>query len=85
MAEEPKGCARTTGAVVGEKPNAAKSFRGLLNIVAAGEPPEIEEPKFDGSKLPPYDKVQQYFGLAGLAGTVTDDGWYLEGFVLKKP
>jgi hypothetical protein len=69
---------------LGKKPNSAKSFRGLLNNIAAGEPPEIKEPTLDGSKLPPFDQLGQYFGLAGLAGIATDDGWYLEGFVLKK-
>ena len=67
----------------GMKPNSGKSFRGLLNNVVAGEPPEIEVPMLDGSKLPAFDEVQKYFGLAALAGTATDDGWFLDGFILK--
>ena len=38
---------------LGKKPDAAKSFKGLLSNIAAGEPPEIDEPKLDGSLLPP--------------------------------
>ncbi|MCO6042527.1 DUF3352 domain-containing protein [Aeoliella sp. ICT_H6.2] len=68
----------------GRKPLAGKSFKGLLNNIAMGEPPAINEPEFDGSKLPPFEQVQQHFGLAALAGVATDDGWYLEGFILKK-
>lgn len=68
----------------GKKPNSGKSFKGLLTSISMGVPPEVETPDFDGSKLPPFAEVQQYFGLAGLAGVATEDGWYLEGFVLKK-
>ena len=68
----------------GKQPNSGKSFKGLLNNIAAGEPPEMEAPKLDGSKLPAFDEVQQYFGLAALAGVATDDGWFLDGFILKK-
>jgi hypothetical protein len=68
----------------GKKPNGGKSFRGLLNNIATGEPPEIEDPKLDGSKLPAFDEVQRYFGLAALVGIATDDGWFLDGFILKK-
>lgn len=68
----------------GKKPAAGKSFKGLLNNIAMGEPPEVSEPDFDGSKLPAFDVVQHYFGTAGLAGFATEDGWCLDGFVLKK-
>jgi hypothetical protein len=67
----------------GKKPNGAKSFRGLLSNIAAGEPIEVEPPNYDASKLPGFDQIEHYLGLAGLVGTTTDEGWYLEGFILK--
>ena len=37
----------------------------------------------DASKLPDFEKIEHFLGLAGLVGTTTEDGWYLEGFILK--
>ena len=69
----------------GKKPSSAKSFKGLLNNIAAGEPPELEELTFDGSKLPDFALIRKYLGIAELVGITTDGGWYLEGVVEKQP
>jgi len=44
-----------------------------------------EEPNdpLDAKKLPPLEKVQQYFRPAGSFVRTTDDGWQLDGFLLK--
>lgn len=44
-----------------------------------------EEPNdpLDAKKLPSLDKVQQYFRPAGSFVRTTDDGWQLDGFLLK--
>lgn len=65
-------------------PDGGRTYQGLISSIALGELPEVEIPQLDGSKLPDFEMVEQYFGLAGLVGISTDEGWYLEGFLLKK-
>jgi hypothetical protein len=40
--------------------------------------------RFDGRKLPPFEKVGPYLGPVGLQATVRPDGWDVVGFVLPK-
>jgi len=67
----------------GKSPSSSKTYGGLLQNIVAGESPPVEKPKIDGSKLPAFDAVRQYFGLAGITGRTTSTGWFLHGFILK--
>ncbi|MCE5266541.1 MAG: hypothetical protein LLG00_01465 [Planctomycetaceae bacterium] len=44
----------------------------------------IKPAKFDGSRLPEYEKVRPYLGPAGLRITRELQGWFAEGFTLTK-
>ncbi len=39
---------------------------------------------FDGSKLPEFDLVRNYFGPSGIYGASRDDGYFFKGFLLEK-
>ncbi len=38
----------------------------------------------DASKLPPFESIKKYIGLAGVSATTDIDGWRILGVVLKK-
>ncbi|MBR5626073.1 MAG: hypothetical protein IKW74_00455, partial [Thermoguttaceae bacterium] len=38
----------------------------------------------DGSKLPPFEKIQDKIGIGGFYGWVEQDGWYYQGFSVRK-
>lgn len=44
----------------------------------------IRQQSIDGSKLPEFDKVKQYFGPAGLFGASEENGYFFKGFLLEK-
>jgi hypothetical protein len=56
----------------------------LNNFLDDGKPGTVRQRQLDGSKLPDFSEVKQYFGLAGSFITSQDDGWLLTGFTLDK-
>ena len=38
----------------------------------------------DTSKMPEFDKMRHYFGTAGMFGVAEENGWYTQGFQLRK-
>lgn len=64
----------------------AESTIGVLLRQIRFEGPEDlpEKYRFDGSKLPEFDKVRHHFGPAGLFGTHQPYGWFLKGFILAE-
>jgi hypothetical protein len=67
-------------------PEAETLLAKLLNgMLAPDEEDSLREQQIDGSKLPPFEKVQKYLGPAGLFIRSTDDGWSISGCLLDKP
>jgi hypothetical protein len=67
----------------GEKVDPRKSLSGMLNAFLGGEPLEDEEPGLDGSQLPPFEKIRQYFGTFEAAVISVDSGWLASGQVRR--
>lgn len=61
----------------------ARALNRMLSDADA-EDGEVRKQEIDGSKMPTYDKVRDYFGPAGFFGTTEDDGWMITGCLLKK-
>ncbi len=69
----------------GSMPKAQSVFGQLLNgILGDGKPGTVREQKIDGSTLPEFDLVRQYFGTVGTAFEVYPDGWRLTGVALPR-
>ena len=69
----------------GKMPESETMFGKLLNrILGPDEEGVVREQEIDGGQLPPFEKVQHYFGPAGLFVRSEDDGWYVSGCLLTK-
>jgi hypothetical protein len=67
-------------------PEAETMIAKVLNGIFAPEDEDsLREQQIDGSKLPEFEKVQKYFGPAGLYVRSSDDGWSVSGCLLDKP
>lgn len=70
----------------GKMPEAESLLAKLLNgLFAPDEEDSLRQQQIDGSKLPDFDKVQQYLGPGGLFLRSHDDGWSITGCLLNKP
>jgi hypothetical protein len=70
----------------GKLPEADTFFAKLLNLVL-GEDKEgvTRKPRLDGEKLPDFETVRRYFGVAGSFATSEPTGWLIVGFTVGKP
>ena len=60
-------------------------FAKLLNeVLSQQEETGIRRQIIDGSTLPEFDKVQHYFGTAGIYGVSEDDGYFIKGFTQER-
>jgi len=59
------------------------SLLGKL-VSQAIEPSDLETPRIDGSKLPPFEKIRPFLGPAGLSMESVDNGWLIRGCLLRK-
>ena len=66
----------------GMMPQSETLLGRVLNEMLANED-AIRQQKLDGSKLPPFEEVEQYFGPAGLIVSPEDDGWFIVGTMLS--
>ncbi|MCL2742578.1 MAG: hypothetical protein FWE67_01860 [Planctomycetaceae bacterium] len=73
----------------GKMPQSQTIFGKLMNAMFSAESDNdgtgIRKQMFDGSKLPPFEKVQQYFGSSGLFGMSEENGYFIKGFSFEKP
>jgi hypothetical protein len=57
----------------------------LLNeIISPDDESGVRRQMFDGSMMPEFDKVQHYFGKAGIYGVTEENGFFIKGFTLKR-
>jgi len=69
----------------GSMPKSKSVFGQLLNgALGDGKPGAVREQRLDGSSLPEFEKVRQYFGTAALGMQSRPDGWYLTGLALPR-
>ena len=59
------------------------SLLGKL-VSQAIEPSDLETPRIDGSKLPPFDQIRPFLGPAGMSVETVDNGWLIRGCLLRK-
>ncbi len=71
----------------GKMPQSKSVLAQVLNLLLT--PPDMDEgvrpTRIDGSKMPEFETIQQYFGPSGLLGTAEESGWFFKGFSLKQP
>jgi len=72
----------------GKMPQSKSVLGQVLNLLLT--PPEMEDDevrptRIDGSKMPEFDTIQQFFGPSGLLGVAEENGWFFKGFSLKQP
>jgi hypothetical protein len=60
-----------------------KMLNNLLTTEVEREEGKIRKQRIDGSKLPSFEAVRRYFGLAGRSLRSERDGWVLTGVVLE--
>lgn len=48
------------------------------------EPADLETPRIDGSKLPPFEQIRPFLGPAGMSMETVADGWLIRGCLLRK-
>ncbi|MGL6196384.1 MAG: hypothetical protein ACRC2T_16330, partial [Thermoguttaceae bacterium] len=69
----------------GKMPQSQSVLGRILNALLT--PPEMEEgvrpTKFDGSKMPEFETIKNYFGPSGVLGASEEDGWFIKGFTIK--
>lgn len=70
----------------GKMPEAETVLGRVLNRILAPDDEEgaVRKQEIDGSKLPDYAQVRQYFGPAGVFATSEEAGWSVTGCLLKK-
>lgn len=66
-------------------PQAKTSLAKMINRIMNGDKDrtEIRKPEIDGTKLPDYEKVRQYFGIGGGVAVTEADGWYIINFTAE--
>ena len=57
---------------------------GLMNTVLGAQEGVVRESQFDGRTLPEFEKVEHYFGPAGMFVTTEETGWFAVTFVVNK-
>ncbi|MCL2304808.1 MAG: hypothetical protein FWC43_05635 [Planctomycetaceae bacterium] len=71
----------------GKMPQSKSVLGRVLNLLLT--PPEMEDEirptRIDGSKMPEFETIQQYFGPSGLLSVTEENGWFFKGFSLKQP
>jgi len=67
----------------GKLPQAKTMVARILNGVLGGTEEKPREAQIDGSQMPPFEKVRQFFGPAGLYMTSEENGWFMAGFTLR--
>ncbi len=65
----------------GERIPEHRSLGGMLNSFLGGMPAEEPEEQLDGSKLPPFEQIQKYFGTFEAGAVTGDKGWFMSGHV----
>lgn len=65
-------------------PEAKTLMAGLMNTVLGAQEGMVRESQFDGRTLPEFEKVEHYFGPAGMFVTTEDTGWFAVTFVVNK-
>jgi hypothetical protein len=65
-------------------PEAKTMMAGLMNTVLGAQEGITRESQFDGKTLPEFEKVEHYFGPAGMFVTTEDTGWFAVTFVVNK-
>jgi len=69
----------------GKMPESKTMFGKLLNrVLGPEEEGEIRDQKIDGSKMPAFEIIKDYFGPAGIYVRSQDDGWMATGCLLFK-
>jgi len=69
----------------GAMPKSKSMFGQLLNgILGDGKPGTVREQKLDGSSLPDFEEVRQYFGTVGVVLETLPEGWLVTGVVLPR-
>jgi hypothetical protein len=70
----------------GKMPESQGLFGQALNRFFASEKKgEKRQQRIKGDKLPPFDKIEKYFGPAGIYVRTEEDGWYMAGLVAGDP
>ena len=65
-------------------PEAQTMLAKMINRVLTKQGEQSRSAELDGSKLPPFEKVQQYFGLGGMFVATEPTGWVAVGFSPKE-
>lgn len=72
----------------GKMPESQSFFGRFLNRLLTDEEQRevgaVREQRIDGSTLPPFDEVAQYFGYAARSGKTEQDGWTISGVILRR-
>jgi hypothetical protein len=69
---------------VNRMPEAKTLIGGLMNTLLGTQEGVLRDPQFDGRKLPEFEKVEHYFGPAGMFVTTEDNGWFAVTFAVNK-
>lgn len=67
----------------GKRVSPRRSFVGMLSGFLGGERIAAKEPRIDGSRLPPFGQVREYFGTFSAAAATLDTGWIVCGRVAR--
>ncbi|NQW48914.1 MAG: hypothetical protein HQ464_14235 [Planctomycetes bacterium] len=64
----------------------SKSLTGqvLNGMLGDGKPGTVRAQRLDGSTLPEFELIRQYFGTVGLGMQSLEDGWYITGVSVPK-
>ncbi|MGD9645274.1 MAG: hypothetical protein AB7U73_06145 [Pirellulales bacterium] len=65
-------------------PEAKNMLGGLMNTLLGAQEGMLREAQLDGRKLPEFEKVEHYFGPAGMFVTTEDNGWFAVTFAVNK-
>jgi len=62
----------------------SKSVMGqiLNNLLGDGKPGTVRDQQIDGSSLPEFELIRQYFGTGGFVMRTLEDGWFIGGLTL---
>lgn len=68
----------------GKMPQSETIMGGVLNrFLGPEEKGVLREQQIDGSKMPPFEKVEKYLGPTGMSVTSLNDGWFMTGCLLR--
>ena len=64
----------------GKMPESESMLGKFLNrMIGPDEAGVVREQEIDGAKMPPFSKVKQYLGPAGISINSREDGWFVTG------